>query len=104
MGQTNRDQAVVWAASTTGGILAAAAVFWVLRKALDEYVPYQVRTAACAMRRGVPGLPAADGRPYTRSDPTPGSCMCMCAVPLPARNLHWLASKRPGRLLAAAQE
>lgn len=46
MRQNNREQAVLWAASATGGILAAGAVFWVLRKALDEYVPYQVRTAA----------------------------------------------------------
>jgi hypothetical protein len=38
----DRDKAVVWAATATGGILAATAVYWALKKALDAYVPYQV--------------------------------------------------------------
>jgi hypothetical protein len=36
------EKAVVWAATATGGILAATAIYWVLQKALDAYVPYQV--------------------------------------------------------------
>lgn len=41
------DKAVVWAATATGGILAATAIYWVLQKALDAYVPYQVSLTGC---------------------------------------------------------
>lgn len=44
----DRDKAVVWAVTATGGILAASAVFWAVKRALDAYVPYQVSS------RGVP--------------------------------------------------
>lgn len=37
----DREKAVVWAATATGGIFAATAVYWALKKALDAYVPYQ---------------------------------------------------------------
>jgi hypothetical protein len=38
-----REKALAWAAAATGGALAAAGVYWAGKKALDYYVPYQVR-------------------------------------------------------------
>jgi len=42
----DKEHAVVWAATATGGILAATALYWVCKKALDAYVPYQVSCPA----------------------------------------------------------
>jgi hypothetical protein len=40
---------VMWAAAVTGSALAAATVYWLAKKALDAYVPYQVHPQpACA--------------------------------------------------------
>jgi hypothetical protein len=49
---SDREKAVVWAVTATGGVLAASAVFWVVKRALDAYVPYQVSS-----RRILPVLP-----------------------------------------------
>lgn len=39
----------MWAAAVTGSALAAATVYWLAKKALDAYVPYQVHPQpACA--------------------------------------------------------
>lgn len=39
---TDREKTVAWAATATGGLVAATALYWALKKALDAYVPYQV--------------------------------------------------------------
>lgn len=37
---------LLWAAVATGGLAAATGVYWAAKRALDIYVPYQVRVAA----------------------------------------------------------
>lgn len=58
-GQT--DKAVVWVATATGGILAATAIYWVLQKALDAYVPYQVRPGPVVHASDTQPRPASQG-------------------------------------------
>lgn len=40
--RADRGKVLVWTAAATGGVIAAAGIYWAGKKALENLVPYQV--------------------------------------------------------------